>query len=290
MRSSLRPCRGTPRAFAWVAAALLGVVLAGCVEIDTVVTSDCRIRRNVKCLVDKRHRDSAKIELQQVFHRGKGWYIKEWDQGEQVEFFATCRSSKPADDPFGQLVTVKREPVGVKQHFTYDEVLTDERIVSPGDRPYVAEAPLLYTVTMPGKIDENAVSVQGGKLASVDDGTAVVQLTMGDLAAEKGVRIHIESYRANRVWVGLGVIVGLIGLLILYWAFVRLSVWRRARAERLAEIEAATDKDLAELGLLPAPSAGGAGDSEPASGSPEPSEFEIVDVVEDDEDEKPDES
>lgn len=298
MRSSAREHRLPNRrilahALAWVAVALLGITLAGCVEIDTVVSPDCRIRRVIKCRVDKRHRDAAKSELQQVFHRGKGWYIKEWDQGEQVEFCATCRSSKPADDPFGQLVSIKRESVGAKQHYIYDETLTDGSVVNPGDRVYVAGAQVLYTVVMPGRVDESLVSAPGAEVASVDAGAVVLKLTMGDLSSEGGVKIHIESYRVNRVWVGLGIILGLIGLLVLYWLFVRLSVWRRARAERLAEIEAATDKDLLELGLAPAPSEpdddGEDAPAETMDGAPEPSDFEIVDVIEDDEDEKPEE-
>lgn len=230
---------------------LLLACLAGCVKIQTTVTPDGRIRREIRCEVTKDHRESARIELQRVFQRGSGWYLREIDKGQTVSFLATCRAVKPEKDPFNAgsaaFPTVTRTPQGMTTQYSYEEQLTDQLLFSDNDRIYAKDLPVTYTIAMPGRIDEGGatITLKNGEPVKVvsEDGKEVAletkytggvvswTMTMGQLAQD-GLKITVTSTRRNAKFafaVGFG---ALLGLVVLYVLLVRLSVWRRVRAEQ----------------------------------------------------------
>ncbi len=223
---------------AFVAIPLALATLAGCVRIHTVVSPDGRVRREVRCQVTKEHGDSAFIELQRIFPRGSGWTLRKVENGQTVSFLASSRAVLPEKDPFSSRVSVSRTDEGMKTTYLYEEQLTDESLVSADERPYVKDAEVFYTITMPGKIQE---STPPGK----SDGNKVTwSLTMDDLAREGGVPITVTSSRVNPKWAGLLFFGIIAAIIVLYVASVQFSVWRRVRAERTPALE---EEDAVEV-------------------------------------------
>lgn len=247
MATRERPSRWSlwPARLCLVTAALASSVwLSGCVEFLTVVGADGRIRREVRCEVDQIHAEAARSELRRVFSRGAGWYIKEYERGDRAQFIARCRSVEPKDDPFGQTLKVTRARQGLKAHYTYEEHLTDATLFrSDAERQCADHLVLTYRIRMPGRV-LSFTPPEG----EADGGAVTWAIPLSRL--KDGVTITIEAERFDRKWTAGALLIIAVGLTLLWWVFVRMLVWHRVRAERLAALrEKATPTVEVEDGL-----------------------------------------
>jgi len=231
------------RMVAAIAAGLvvLTLLLAGCdIRVMTTVGADRHVKRTVSCKVARVHAEAARIELRRVFARGAGWYIKELEQGDAVIFLMRNRFVKPDDDPLTPKVSVTCTVAGVKGTYVFEEVFTDAAFFSTDEeRQFADHLELLYTVRMPGGIISDKTSatpvIGGGVDEPTIQGKEVTwRLRMADLAPTGGVRIVVTSERWDPKKTVVYGMVTIVGLVLLYWVLVRLLVWRRIRAERLA--------------------------------------------------------
>jgi len=223
------------------ALAVLALLLAGCdIRVMTIVGADRHVKRTVSCKVPGDYVEPARIVLRKKFPRGAGWYIKELQQGGAIVFVMRNRFVKTDDDPFGPPVSVKSTVEGVKGKYVFEETFTDAPFFSTDDeRQFGGPIEVLYTVRMPGRIidtDTSATLVGGGSAGepAIDGKEVTWRLRMTDLAPPGGVQIMVTSERWDPKKTVVYTMVAIVGLVLLYWVLVRLLVWRRIRAERLA--------------------------------------------------------
>lgn len=242
------------------------LVLSGCFDMTTRVYADGRIKREVTIRVTEGRESGARVYLRETFPRAAGWSLKEVPRGGEVWFIATSRPVDPKDDPWGGRATLEINPEGQLQtSLLYTETLTDEILFrSDKERAGFDHLVITYTIEMPGRIDEEGeppilrpldryrpVTAQGAEesaeaaAALLEPSFQVTQRVSGSRVtwdvplaalAPHGVQVKVKAIRLNRAKVSLWSIVGVVGLILLYFVVVRLLVWRRIRAERAAEL------------------------------------------------------